>query len=111
MAGALDRFKAATLPAKLGGGKLQDQVVRQTPEGKNFVSSPHVKPAVVTTNREGQSIQPKPILSRVKSTTTGAAAGAAIGAATAGPIGAAVGGVGGAALGALQSFLGRSKKE
>ena len=111
VAGALDRFKAATLPAKLGGGKLQDQVVRQTPEGKNFVSSPHVKPTVVTTNREGQSIQPKPILSRVKSTTTGAAAGAAIGAATAGPIGAAVGGVGGAALGALQSFLGRSKKE
>ena len=111
VAGALDRFKAATLPAKLGGGKLKDQVVRQTPEGKNFVSSPHVKPAVVTTNREGQSIEPKPILSRVKSVGTGAATGAAVGAAAAGPLGAAVGGVGGAALGALQSFLGRSKKE
>ena len=111
VAGALDRFKAATLPAKLGGGKLQDQVVRQTPEGKNFVSSPHVKPAVVTTNREGQSIEAKPILSRVKSVGTGAATGAAVGAAAAGPLGAAVGGVGGAALGALQSFLGRSKKE
>ena len=111
MSGALDRFKAATLPAKLGGGKLQDQVVRQTPEGKNFVSSPHIKPAVTTTNREGQSIEPKPILGRVKSTATGAATGAAIGAAAAGPLGGLAGGVAGGALGALRSFIGRSKKE